>query len=119
MDADGRIHPRVAVGQLQHFGGIARVGGLLTDAHHALIGQAVQQGVTVGVKGMGAVMRMGIKNRAHQRTPFWAGALFTSQMPTQTKTSAPRYCQRNSGSPLSRALSSTLTTGFISRAQMT
>ena len=32
MDADGGIHPRIAVSQLQHPGRVPRVGGLLADA---------------------------------------------------------------------------------------
>ena len=88
------------------------MGGLLADADHALFGQAVQQSEAVGIEGAGAVVGVGVENRAGRCSSFLAGALFTSQMPTQTNTSAARYCQRNSGSPLSTALSSTLTTGF-------
>ena len=39
MDADGGIHPRIAVSQLQHPGRVPRVGGLLADADHALSGR--------------------------------------------------------------------------------
>ena len=64
MDADGGIHPRIAVGQFQHPGRVPRVGGLLADADHALFGQAVQQSEAVGVEGAGAVVGVGVEDRA-------------------------------------------------------
>ena len=104
VDANGRHHPWIAVRQFQHPGRIPRVGGLLAHAYHALVGQAVQQRKAVGIKGAGTVMGVGVKNRSGHTFSFLAGALFTSQMPMHTNTSAARYCQRNSGSPLSTAL---------------
>ena len=61
-------------------------------------GQAVQQGIAVGVKGAGAVMGVGVKDGAHQYLPsFWAGALFTSQMPMQTKHQCPQILPAEQG----------------------
>ena len=76
MDADGGVHPGIFVGQLQHLGRIARMGGLLAHAHHPFAGQAVQQGKAVRVKGAGAVMGVGVKDGAgHQWMRLPTGVL--------------------------------------------
>ena len=76
MDADSGVHPGISVGQFQHPGRIARMGGLLAHANHPFAGQAVQQGKAVRVKGAGAVMGVGVKDGVFHITghaPFWRG----------------------------------------------
>ena len=88
-------------GQLQHAGASPEVGGLLAHAHHALAGRPSSRAKRFASKKRGRCSGRGCQRWGSGHTPSFGGALFTSQMPTQTSTSAPMYCQRKSGSPLS------------------
>ena len=65
VDADRRVDVGRGVGQLQHAGGIAGVGGTFQHPHHAALGQGLQQRGAVTVKLARGIVRVGVKNMVH------------------------------------------------------
>ena len=75
VDADRRMDVGRGVGQLQHAGRIAGVGGTFQHPHHAALGQGLQQRGAVSVKLTRGIVRVSVKNMVH--ACFSCGARLT------------------------------------------